>query len=141
MGASTKDILCFSISLLKVMNSLDESGCLLLHLIPDIRKYLSGRKDTISIIVKDLSEDDHFALKKEIKIHSAHEASSVDEWNPSPLEAHNVSFISKVVDSMNLLISLFESKELFIAEFEKNLSTKLSSPSCDLEKEVKSFLH
>lgn len=117
------------------MNFLDDSGYSLFYLLPDVKKYLASRKDTIAVILKDLSEEGEFGLDKDIKQCSGTLNDNENDWEPESLEFKGSNRVENIKDSFSLFVYLFESKEIFISNFEKLLAKNLLNADCDVTKE------
>jgi anaphase-promoting complex subunit 2 len=148
-GTSTADILYFYIHLISALGALDPKGNLLDRVARQIRKYLRDRDDTIKIIVTGLLASSRSAEEEEDKdsghpVYShlakmvtpsktgpapADEDGDLDlddmDWVPDPIDVSPDYKKSKGNDEFSSLVSLFESREVFIREFQGSLQDRL----------------
>ncbi|KAL9099002.1 MAG: hypothetical protein Q9163_005438 [Psora crenata] len=142
-GASTKEILQVYISIIKAFTLLDPRGVLLDRVARPIRRYLRQRDDTISIVVGGLLADPDDSvnandalvelaveMRRQNNLLSAEDADvELDyddmEWMPDPVDAGPEYKRSKKSDVIGSLISLCESKDVFVKEFQKNFGERL----------------
>ena len=155
-GASTTQILQTYIYIIRAFAVLDPRGVLLDRLARPIRRYLRERDDTVNIIVTGLLADpdpDSFTNPPDTLIELALELNKISDdptnhdesladldfddlnWSPDPVDAGPDYRKSKSTDVISTLTSLFDSKEVFVKEFQSVLSTRLLDPGCALEKE------
>jgi anaphase-promoting complex subunit 2 len=147
-GANTKDIITQYISLIRVLRVLDPPGVLLARVAGGIRAYLRGRSDTIRCIVSGMIEDDSELMRELLGAgddgHDATRAgevrglltekqedlieSFVDEnytWTPAPVDAPADYSRNRAADIIQLLVSIYDTKELFIKELQTLLAGRL----------------
>ncbi|KAM0803621.1 hypothetical protein BDR22DRAFT_801479 [Usnea florida] len=154
-GASTTEILQMYISIIRAFTLLDPKGVLLDRVARPIRRYLRERDDTATIVVGGLladPEDDSSAsdvlleLAVEMNKNSAAKGESdVDDggldyddmnWMPDPVDAGPDYKRSKNSDVIGSLISLFESKDVFVKEFQNILGERLLKKEYEFDKEI-----
>ncbi|KAK2750597.1 hypothetical protein FQN57_002668 [Myotisia sp. PD_48] len=157
-GASTVEILQLYISIIRALTQLDPRGVLLDRVARPIRRYLRDRDDTVRVIVGGLLADTSQAsdakadtdpeiltdLAKELirsQQSTLKENTSELDWNdmnwvPDPVDAAPDHKKSKQSDVVGSLISLFESKEIFVKELQKSLSDRLLEKSGHYMQEV-----
>lgn len=157
-GASTVEILQLYISIIRALNLLDPKGVLLDRVARPIRRYLRDRDDTVKVIVGGLLADPTDSdgqptqstgdtlgeLSAELT--KAHQTSLQNEggeldwddmnWMPDPVDAAPDFRKSKTADVIGSLISLFESKEMFVREMQNMLADRLLQKRADYEQEV-----
>ena len=147
-GANTKDIITQYISLIKVLRVLDPPGVLLARVASGIRAYLRGRSDTIRCIVSGMIEDDSELMQEllgagddgsdatragEVRglLTDQQEdlvESFVDDnytWTPAPIDAPADYSRNRAADTIQLLVSIYDTKELFIKELQTLLAGRL----------------
>lgn len=159
-GASTVEILQVYISLIRSFSLLDSKGVLLDKVARPIRRYLKDREDTVKVIVTGLladTEDDdgepavstgdvlvELAIElnraSEIAAHHADDDADLDwddmNWTPNPIDAAPDYKKSKGSDVVGSLISLFDSKDVFVKEFQNIMGERLLKKDFDKVKEV-----
>ena len=154
-GASTTEILQVYISIIRAFTLLDPKGVLLDRVARPIRRYLRERDDTATIVVGGLladPEDESSArdvlleLAVEMNKNSAAKGESdVDDggldyddmnWMPDPVDAGPDYKRSKNSDVIGSLISLFESKDIFVKEFQNILGERLLKKEYEFDKEI-----
>ncbi|CAN6599111.1 hypothetical protein TRVA0_001S06788 [Trichomonascus vanleenenianus] len=127
-GADTADIVSVYISTIKAFNVLEPRGVLLEKVSGPIRRYLKERPDTINVIVSGLlgegKADDGplISLHQDLKHTSALKEENLNdladpEWNPDPVDAPP-DFMRGKNDTVDLLVTLFENKDVFVKEFD-----------------------
>ncbi|KAI9823591.1 MAG: hypothetical protein M1832_002372 [Thelocarpon impressellum] len=154
-GASTIEILQIYISLIKSFGLLDPKGVLLDRVARPIRRYLKEREDTVKVIVTgllaDVDEDLGSAppdvlVELAIELNQASELAGQGEddgdldwndlsWMPDPIDAGPDYKKSKGSDVVGSLISLFDSKDVFVKEFQNIMGERLLKRDLELEKE------
>ncbi|RAL16230.1 anaphase promoting complex subunit 2 [Aspergillus homomorphus CBS 101889] len=158
-GASTIEILQVYISIIRAFNLLDPKGVLLDRIARPIRRYLRDRDDTIQVIVGGLLADPADADGQTASTHhpdtlvelsaeltKAHQNSlradsgELDwddmNWMPDPVDAAPDYRKSKTSDVIGSLISLFDSKEMFVKEMQKMLGERLLQKRTDFDQEM-----
>jgi len=162
-GASTIEILQIYISIIRAFRKLDPKGVLLDRVARKVRRYLRERDDTVKVIVSGLlsdavdendeprESDPHVLTELAIEL-SAHGAqdSTVDdgefdwnnmEWVPDPVDAAPDYMKSKNMDVIGSLISLFESKDVFVKELQVALAERLLKNKADFNQEISVVEH
>ncbi|OAL62164.1 anaphase-promoting complex subunit ApcB [Trichophyton rubrum] len=156
-GASTVEILQLYISIIRALTQLDPRGVLLDRVARPIRRYLRERDDTVKVIVNgllaDVSEtkdqentDPNTLVELAIELTSARQASLRNDsgeldwddmnWVPDPIDAVVDYKRSKQSDVIGSMITLFESKEVFVKELQETLCGRLLSRSGSFDQEV-----
>ena len=154
-GASTSEILQVYISIIRAFTLLDPRGVLLDRVARPVRRYLREREDTVSIVVSGLlANPEDSSNGPETLVDLAIEMSKQNsltndkemdaeldfddmEWMPDPVDASPEFKKSKHFDVIGSLISLFESKEIFIKEFQSILGERLLRKEHDFEREIR----
>ncbi|KAL8763509.1 MAG: hypothetical protein Q9184_000721 [Pyrenodesmia sp. 2 TL-2023] len=154
-GAATTEILQMYIAIIRAFAVLDPKGVLLDRVVRPVRRYLRDRDDTIAILVASLLADAQnpspgpdvlVEIAKEMESSSnltANEDDDADldfddmEWMPDPIDAGPDYKKSKHLDVIGSLISLFETKDIFIKEFQQVLGERLLMEGKDHEKEIR----
>lgn len=154
-GAATTEILQVYISIIRAFTLLDPKGVLLDRVARPIRRYLRDRDDTVVIVVSSLLADAEETtsnsdilpeLGEEMQNSTTTTAQEEDdadldfddmEWMPDPVDAGPDYKKSKYLDVIGSLISLFETKDIFVKEFQKVLGERLLKQAQDLEKEIR----
>lgn len=138
LGASTSDIIDVYVKMIRCFRILDPSNLLLNFVAKPIRKYLVGRKDTIRCIVSSLTEgeDDNDLLAGGSLEYGAGNNDSDDEdeeedtpdihWSPAK---RALDFPGgeggQAKDVLALLVSIYGSTDLFVAEYRTILAGRL----------------
>ncbi|RAH85969.1 anaphase-promoting complex subunit ApcB [Aspergillus japonicus CBS 114.51] len=158
-GASTIEILQVYISIIRAFNLLDPKGVLLDRIARPIRRYLRDRDDTIKVIVGGLLADPADADGQTASVHhpdtlvelsaeltKAHQNSlradsgELDwddmNWMPDPVDAAPDYRKSRTSDVIGSLISLFDSKEMFVKEMQNMLGERLLRKRADFDQEM-----
>lgn len=154
-GAATTTILQVYISIIRAFAFLDPKGVLLDRVARPIRCYLRERDDTILIVVASLLADSKdpspgpdvlSELAEEMENNNGVSAQDEDdadlnfddlEWMPDPIDAGPDYKNSKRLDVIGSLISLFETKDIFIKEFQQILGERLLRNEQHFEKEIR----
>lgn len=161
-GASTIQILQVYIAIIRSFTALDPKGVLLERIARPIRRYLRDREDTVHIVVGGLLADpdaeddiDHSATSGDVLIDLAqemnknhslkHDEDATDpdidfddmSWMPDPVDAGADFKKSKDSDVIGSLISLFETRNVFVQEFQKILGERLLKHENDFEREIR----
>ncbi|RAK97450.1 anaphase promoting complex subunit 2 [Aspergillus ibericus CBS 121593] len=156
-GASTVEILQVYISIIRAFNLLDPKGVLLDRIARPIRRYLRDRDDTVKVIVGGLLADPAEAdgqtashtdtlVELSAELTKAHQNSlradsgELDwddmNWVPDPVDAAPDYRKSKTSDVIGSLISLFESKEMFVKEMQSMLGERLLQKRAEFDQEM-----
>ena len=155
-GASTTEILQVYISIIRAFTVLDPKGVLLDRVARPIRRYLRERDDTITIVVGGLladPEDDASSgdalLELAVEMSKSNSLKGEDDaedgeldfddmhWMPDPVDAGPEYRKSKNSDVIGSLISLFDSKDVFVKEFQKILGERLLKNEYDFDREIR----
>lgn len=155
-GASTTEILQVYISIIRAFTELDPKGVLLDRVARPIRRYLRERDDTVNIVIGGLLADhEDEAAAGEALIELAVEMSrsqSLDggdgaddgypdfddmNWMPDPVDAGPEYRKSKNSDVIGSMISLFESKDVFVKEFQNILGERLLKKEYEFDREIR----
>ncbi|KAJ1827540.1 Anaphase-promoting complex subunit 2 [Coemansia sp. RSA 2599] len=149
-GATTGDILMQYISAIRCLRLLDPSSTVLEIVAQPIRAYLRLRDDTVSSIVQDMvsEESELFEDLASGALIQDNDPEGVvyDEdyadksWEPLPIEAKNTYQTAqrRDADVLGLLVSIYDSKDVFVREFECHLSRNLlSRQDYDASREIK----
>jgi anaphase-promoting complex subunit 2 len=162
-GASTVEILQLYISIIRAFRRLDPKGVLLDRVARIIRRYLRDRDDTVKVIVIGLlsdavdangnpipSDSETFTeLALELSRHdldsSQDDNGELDwdnmEWMPDPIDAAPDYRKSKNTDVIGSLISLFETKDVFVKELQTTLADRLLRNKPDFDRETSVLEH
>ncbi|CAH2350521.1 putative anaphase-promoting complex subunit 2 [[Candida] railenensis] len=139
-GADTIDIItCYS-STIKSFLIIDPKGVLLDKVVRPIRRYLKTRSDIIPKVVYGLLNDDISSnklieLAQELKkkptfINNNNAGEDLDiNWVPDPIDALPDFKKGKVSDIIESIISIFDSKSVFVNEFTRLFGEELLSLS------------
>ncbi|KAJ2461687.1 Anaphase-promoting complex subunit 2 [Coemansia sp. RSA 2424] len=150
-GATTSDILTQYISAIRCLRLLDPSSTVLEIVARPIRAYLRSREDTVSCIVQDMVSEESelfedLASGQGVIIDSGAEGIVYDEdyadksWEPLPIEAKSVYLTAqrRDADVLSLLVSIYETKDVFVQEFERHLAQRLlACANYNAEREIK----
>ncbi len=155
-GASTTEILQVYISIIRAFTALDPKGVLLDRVARPIRRYLRERDDTVTIVVGGLladPEDEAAAgdalLELALEMSKSNSLKTEDDadngeldfddmnWMPDPVDAGPEYKKSKNSDVIGSLISLFDSKDVFVKEFQNILGERLLKKEYDFDKEIR----
>lgn len=137
-GSNTIDVITSYIKTIKSFLIIDPKGVLLDKVVRPIRRYLKTREDIIIKLVHGLLDEDGsnelIGLAKELRKSVHHEQikqkKMIDEllginWVPDPIDALPDFKKGKVSDTIESLISIFDSKDIFINEFTKLFGERL----------------
>ena len=155
-GASTTEILQVYISIIRAFTLLDPKGVLLDRVARPIRRYLRERDDTVTIVVggllaapEDESSNGDVLLELAVEMNKGAMAKGEDEtddgdldyddmsWMPDPVDAGPEYKKSKNSDVIGSLISLFESKDVFVKEFQNILGERLLKKEYEFDREIR----
>ncbi|KAF6754942.1 hypothetical protein DFP72DRAFT_1068086 [Ephemerocybe angulata] len=131
-GADTQTILQQYVSTIKCLRIVDPPGVLLYKVANPIRQYLRERPDTIRCIVGSLVGDDENGdslVDDDEPIQPLQQPESEDygdlEWNPEPIDAGPEFKTNKPSDVISTLVSIYDSKDLFVKELQVLLAQRL----------------
>lgn len=162
-GASTIEILQLYISIIRLFRRLDPKGVLLDRVARKVRRYLRERDDTVKVIVTGLWSDARGDNDEE----AAHEFDTLTElaaelprndnlgngaddgefdwnnmnWFPDPIDAAPDYMKSKNSDVIGSLISLFDSRDVFVKELQSVLADRLLKNKPDFNQEISVLEH
>ncbi|KAL2404342.1 Anaphase-promoting complex subunit 2 [Exophiala dermatitidis] len=157
-GASTINILQLYISIIRSFRILDPKGVLLDRVARKIRRYLRDRDDTVRVIVAGILSDpvtengeppspDPEVLTElavELTQNTGQKGGSDDsefDWNdmnwvPDPVDAAPDYMKSKNTDVIGSLITLFDTKDVFVKELQNILAERLLKKKADYNQEI-----
>jgi anaphase-promoting complex subunit 2 len=148
-AAATADIVAAYIRLIRAFAVLDPRGVLLDRVNRNIRKYLRDRDDTVRIIIRGIMSaslpapsPSELRSTEEIELSELHKelskgipsaaSTGLEEldfddmlWVPDPVDAGPEFRRSKGLDVVGSLITLYDSREVWIKEVQKVLADKL----------------
>ena len=155
-GASTTEILQFYISIIRAFTLLDPKSVLLDRVARPIRRYLRERDDTVNIVVgglltdpedesnaSDILQELAIEMNKSTAVKAEDETDEGDldyddmKWMPDPVDAGPDYKKSKNSDVIGSLISLFESKDVFVKEFQNILGERLLQKEYEFDREIR----
>ncbi|GAA5986672.1 hypothetical protein JCM10908_003852 [Rhodotorula pacifica] len=147
-GVDTKDIITTYISAIRCLRIVDPAGVLLSRVADPIRQYLRSRTDTIRCIVASLIEEGNplfvelSSSDAKLVSDSRDEAENFNDpkWTPDPVDAPPNYRKSKGADVIQLLVSIYDTKDVFIKELQVLLAQRLLAiRDYALEKETKNL--
>lgn len=168
-GVNTYDILTAYISAIKALRALDPTGLILQLVTEPVRRYLKSRDDTVRCIVTALTDEDHNSeLNREmIKSSSQTNENGIDGksgaielsipsegerttqsnfelWKPDPIKlslTDDLMKSSRFSDIVSILVNIYETKDLFVEEYQKLLSQRLLNKydECNLDTELRNL--
>ncbi|KAL9610999.1 MAG: hypothetical protein Q9167_004344 [Letrouitia subvulpina] len=154
-GAATIEILQMYISIIRAFTLLDPKGVLLDRVGRPIRRYLRDRDDTVTIVVGSLLADpEDQSADADILIDLAIEMNMTTtllededddgeldwddmDWMPDPIDAGPDYKKPKRLDIIGSLISLFDTKDIFVKEFQNVLGERLLKKDYRFDKEIR----
>jgi len=164
-GASTIEILQVYISTIRAFKRLDPRGVLLSKVSGRVRQYLRERDDTIKVVVTGLLSDislhptqrasdavdvlSELAWELQNRDPSNGKGSSNLDWNnmdwqPDPIDAAPETTSTrghKQTDVIGSVMSLFESKDVFVKELQITLAERLLRNKADYDQETSVLEH
>ncbi|KAF8059585.1 hypothetical protein FPV67DRAFT_362380 [Lyophyllum atratum] len=142
-GAETKLILSQYVATIKCLRIIDPPGVLLFKVADPIRRYLRERPDTIRSIVANLVGDDESgdALVDENEPIQPLQQPDIEDysdpnWEPEPIDAGPDFRANKPSDVISTLVSIYDSKDLFVKELQVLLAQRLLAITGDDTEEV-----
>ncbi|KWU47479.1 hypothetical protein RHOSPDRAFT_30906 [Rhodotorula sp. JG-1b] len=147
-GIDTKDIITTYISTIRCLRIVDSAGVLLSRVADPIRQYLRSRTDTIRCIVASLIEEGNPLFVElssgdaKLVSDSRDEAENFNDpkWTPDPVDAPPNYRKSKGADVIQLLVSIYDTKDVFVKELQVLLAQRLLAiRDYALEKETKNL--
>ncbi|KAI0699322.1 hypothetical protein C8T65DRAFT_719807 [Cerioporus squamosus] len=144
-GADTKVIIEQYVNTMHCLRFLDPPGVLLYKVADPIRRYLRERPDTIRSIVANLVGDGESgeALGNENEPIQPLQQKQADDfndpnWEPEPIDAGPDFRANKPTDVISTLVSIYDSKDLFVKELQVLLAQRLLAVTDgNYEKEVR----
>ncbi|KAF9255181.1 ubiquitin-protein ligase [Marasmius fiardii PR-910] len=137
-GADTRLILSQYVATIKCLRIVDPPGVLLFKVADPIRRYLRDRPDTIRCIVSNLVGDDDSGdslVDESEPIQPLQQPELEDytdpNWEPEPVDAGPAFRTNKPSDVISTLVSIYDSKDLFVKELQVLLAQRLLSISDD----------
>ncbi|EDK37214.2 hypothetical protein PGUG_01312 [Meyerozyma guilliermondii ATCC 6260] len=132
-GANTVEVITTYAATIRSFLVIDPKGVLLDKVVRPIRRYLKGREDIIITLVHGLLDDGEanplHELARELRRGSSVPVQVGDEdmsqWMPDPIDALPDFKKGKVTDIIESLISIFDSKDIFISEFTQIFGNRL----------------
>ncbi|KDR83236.1 hypothetical protein GALMADRAFT_206844 [Galerina marginata CBS 339.88] len=131
-GADTKLILQQYVATIKCLRIIDPPGVLLFKVADPIRRYLRERPDTIRSIVANLVGDDDGGdslVDENEPIQPLQQPEFEDfsdpNWEPEPIDAGPEFRTNKPSDVISTLVSIYDSKDLFVKELQVLLAQRL----------------
>ncbi|KAJ7214100.1 hypothetical protein GGX14DRAFT_618390 [Mycena pura] len=131
-GADTKLILSQYVATIRCLRIVDPPGVLLFKVADPIRRYLRERPDTIRSIVANLVGDDDSgdSLVDENEPIQPLQQLEIDDyndpnWDPEPIDAGPDFRTNKPSDVISTLVSIYDSKDLFVKELQVLLAQRL----------------
>lgn len=157
-GVSTMEILRLYISIIKFFRKLDPKGVLLDRVARRVRRYLRERDDTVKVVVSGLLSDPNSATKDPetltelaAELHQSSQPGDQFEdneldwdnmyWMPDPADAAPDYMKSRSTDVIGSLISLFDSKEVFVKELQVVFADRLLENKSNFDLEVNVLGH
>lgn len=165
-GVNTYDILTAYISAIKALRALDPTGLILQLVTEPVRRYLKSRNDTVRCIVTALTdEDNNSELNREmIKSGAQTNENGIDgkggsiemnipnegekctdknyeSWKPDPIKLSASVGVNRFSDIVSILVNIYETKDLFVEEYQKLLSQRLLNKydECNLDTELRNL--
>ncbi|TFK95789.1 ubiquitin-protein ligase [Pterulicium gracile] len=132
-AAETKVILSQYVATIRCLRIVDPPGVLLYKVADPIRRYLRDRPDTIRAIVANLVGDDDDggeALLDDSEPVQPLQTAEVEDytepnWEPEPIDAGRDFRLNKPSDIISTLVSIYDSKDLFVKELQVMLAQRL----------------
>lgn len=134
-GANTVEVVTIYTATIRSFLVIDPKGVLLDKVVRPIRRYLKLREDTINTLVHGLLDESpdnplsdltqELRLVLQAPVHMGDEDMSV--WMPDPIDALPDFKKGKVTDVIESLISIFDLKDVFVAEFTRIFGARLLS--------------
>ncbi|KAG6837727.1 hypothetical protein H0H93_003529 [Arthromyces matolae] len=142
-GADTKLILSQYVATIKCLRIIDPQGVLLFKVADPIRRYLRERPDTIRSIVANLVGDDDGgdSLVDENEPIQPLQQNDVEDysdpnWEPEPIDSGPDFRTNKPSDIISTLVSIYDSKDLFVKELQVLLAQRLLAITGDETEKV-----
>lgn len=168
-GVNTYDILTAYISAIKALRALDTTGLILQLVTEPVRRYLKSRDDTVRCIVTALTDEDHNSELNREMIKSSSQTNenggdgksgtiemsipnegekctvaNFEKWKPDPIKLNSTDDLmktSRFSDIVSILVNIYETKDLFVEEYQKLLSQRLLTKydECNLDSELRNL--
>ncbi|CAE6344053.1 unnamed protein product [Rhizoctonia solani] len=123
-GADTKDILTQYVSTIRCLRILDPPGVLLFKVADPIRRYLRCIVSNLVGDGSDLLEENEQVLPIQA-LNEPYEDYSDPQWDPEPNDAEPDFRTSKPGDIVSTLVSIYDSRDLFVKELQSMLGQRL----------------
>ncbi|GAA5889699.1 hypothetical protein JCM8208_001101 [Rhodotorula glutinis] len=145
-GADTERIITTYIATIRCLRVVDPPGVLLSRVAEPIRQCLRARKDTIRCIVQSLIEPGNPLFEELVNSSARLVSDARDEaenfndpkWTPDPVDAPDHFRKGKGADVIQLLVSIYDTKDVFVKELQVLLAQRLLAiRDYALEAEVK----
>lgn len=157
-GASTIEILRLYISTIRFFRKLDPKGVLLDRVAKRVRRYLREREDTVKVVVSgllsdpaDSSPDPEVLSELATELHQSSQSDkSIEdndldwhnmEWFPDPADAAPDYMKSRNTEVIGSLMTLFESKEVFVKEIQTVFAERLLENKTNFDIEAAILAH
>ncbi|KAL7662391.1 hypothetical protein ABC855_g4638 [[Candida] zeylanoides] len=137
-GADTTDIITYYSATIRSFLLIDPRGVLLDKVVRPIRRYLKTRPDVIPKVVEGLLDEDArsnrlielaWELRAPPPASAARQGAAGDDytldWTPDPIDALPDFKKDKVTDIIESIVSIFESRSVFIKEFTTRFGRQL----------------
>lgn len=132
IGAATNQVIEMYVTIIRSLRILDPSNLLLNFVAQPVRKYLVDRSDTVRCIVSSITDgkDLHSELRVggtlEYGLDSDDEGDAPDErWYPAKRGPELPNSGGKERDILAILVSIYGSTDMFVAEYRSILADKL----------------
>ncbi|ESK86927.1 anaphase-promoting complex subunit 2 [Moniliophthora roreri MCA 2997] len=143
-GADTRLILSQYVATIKCLRIVDPPGVLLFKVADPIRRYLRERPDTIRCIVANLVGDDggdgDSLVDGDEPVQPLQQPELEDytdpNWEPEPIDAGPDFRANKPSDVISTLVSIYDSKDLFVKELQVLLAQRLLAITDDNNEKV-----
>ncbi|KAJ1923068.1 Anaphase-promoting complex subunit 2 [Tieghemiomyces parasiticus] len=134
-GVNTPVILAQYVSCMKCLRALDPTGVMAQYVTAPIRTYLRTREDAIRCIIANLVGDED-GLFDEADLATVLDAAGSDDedndfdrddWEPEPMDALTIPKTARQrkADIIGMLISIYDTREAFVREYQRLLAWKL----------------
>ncbi|BGP31162.1 hypothetical protein JCM10296v2_002926 [Rhodotorula toruloides] len=147
-GSDSKEIITTYIATIRCLRIVDPPGVLLSRVADPIRKYLRARPDTIRCVVSSLIDEGTALFEELVSTDAKLVSDSRDEaesyndpkWTPDPVDAPADFRKSKGADVIQLLVSIYDTKDVFVKELQVLLAQRLLAiQDYAFEREVKNI--
>ena len=132
-GVATCHIIEAYITAIKALRLLDPQGIILQIVCDPVRNYLKSREDTVRCIITSLTNENLIDLGESNEAANTKEAKDDDEqvldtwktWVPQPIGVTKLNKTMINADIISMLVNIFDSKDLFVQEYQRLLSQRL----------------